>query len=66
MNDAQITAENSRRGRDAELQRLLDSCPDEVLILLLQLLQEREEKSRSPRPSAGPEHSNLERNLAGS
>ena len=51
MNDAQITAESSRKDRDAELQRLLDSCPDEVLMLLLQLVQEREKQPASaPRP----------------
>jgi hypothetical protein len=50
MNDAQITAENSRKDRDAELQRLLDSCPDEVLMLLLQLVQEREKPSSARHP----------------
>lgn len=47
MNDAQITAERRQKDRDAELQRLLDSCPDEVLMVLLQLLQEREETTAS-------------------
>ena len=49
MNDAQIAAESSRKDRDAELQRLLDSCPDEVLMLLLQLVQEREKQPASAR-----------------
>lgn len=50
MNDAQITAERRQKDRDAELQRLLDSCPDEVLMLLLQLVQERERPLSEQRP----------------
>jgi len=42
MAQAQDSPECSRKERDAELRRLLDSCPDEVLLLLLQLVQERE------------------------
>ncbi len=49
MSDAQNTAERSRKDRDAELQRLLDSCPDEVLMMLLQLVQEREKATGSAR-----------------
>ena len=50
MNDAQIITERRQKDRDAELQRLLDSCPDEVLLLLLQLLQEREKPASSRHP----------------
>jgi len=32
---------DTRKDRDAELRRLLDQCPDEVLMLLLRLLQDR-------------------------
>lgn len=49
MNDALLSIETSRKDRDAELQRLLDSCPDEVLMLLLQLVQEREKRPASTR-----------------
>jgi hypothetical protein len=34
---------NTRKDRDAELRRLLDQCPEEVLMLLLQLLQDRKQ-----------------------
>ena len=50
MNDVQNTPESSRKDRDAELQRLLDACPDEVLMLLLQLVQERERPLSKQRP----------------
>jgi hypothetical protein len=35
----------SRQERDAELKRLLDSCPDEVLMLLLELVRAKEQKA---------------------
>jgi hypothetical protein len=35
----------SRQERDAELKRLLDSCPDEVLMLLLELVRAKEPKA---------------------
>lgn len=44
MNEAKLPSESSRKDRDAELQALLDSCPDEVLLLLLQLIEERDRK----------------------
>lgn len=34
----------SRTVREIELQRLLDACPDEVLLLLLDLVRDREKQ----------------------
>jgi hypothetical protein len=42
----------SRQERDAELKRLLDSCPDEVLMLLLELVRARDREAHPRAPSA--------------
>jgi len=51
MTDLPTARPRSEKDRDAELKRLLDSCPEEVLVLLMELVRARDRTAR-PRASS--------------